>query len=78
MQWLQNKNRSNVDNRNNVRHETSRCYRNKNKEYLKVKLMNLTLTVTSEISETCIWARINIVKNEKVYLVADCLSILAR
>jgi len=58
MQWLQDKNQSSVDNRNNVRRETSRCYRNKNKEYLKVKLMNLTLTAKSEISETCIGASV--------------------
>jgi hypothetical protein len=34
MQWLQNPNQSNVDNRNNVRHEASSHLRNKKKEYL--------------------------------------------
>jgi hypothetical protein len=54
VQWFQDKNQSNIDNRNNARRGTSRCYRNKNKKYLKVKLINLTLTAKSEISETCI------------------------
>jgi len=35
MQWLQDQNQSYVDNINNVRHEASRHFRNKYKEYLK-------------------------------------------
>jgi hypothetical protein len=35
MQWLQDPKQSNVVNLNNVRHETSKHFRNKNKEYLK-------------------------------------------
>jgi hypothetical protein len=35
IQWLQNPNQSNGDNLNNVRHESSRHFRNKKKEYLK-------------------------------------------
>ena len=35
MQWVQNPNQSDVDNLNNVRHEASRQFRNKNKKYLK-------------------------------------------
>ena len=55
MQWLQDSNQSNVGNPNNVRHEASRHFRNKNKEYIrKIKLMNVKLTVRSQISETCI------------------------
>jgi hypothetical protein len=45
MQWVQNANQSNVDNLNNVRREASRHFRETNKEYLKVKLRKLKLTV---------------------------------
>ena len=38
MQWVQDPSQSNVDNLNNVRHETSRHFRNKKKEYLKAKI----------------------------------------
>jgi len=41
MQWLQNPNQSNVDNLNNVRHEASRHFRNKKKEYRKAKINEL-------------------------------------
>jgi hypothetical protein len=44
MQGLQDPNQSNVDSLNSVRREASRHYRNKKKEYLKIKLMNLKLT----------------------------------
>ena len=53
--WLQDLNDSIVYNLNNVRHEASRLFRNKNKEYIrKLKLMNVKLTARSQISETCI------------------------
>jgi hypothetical protein len=45
MQWLQGPSHSNVDNLNNVRHEASRHFRNKNKEFLIAKLMNLKVIV---------------------------------
>jgi hypothetical protein len=40
MQWMQDANQSisDVSNRNNVRCEASRHFRNKKKEYLKVKI----------------------------------------
>ena len=41
MQWVQDSNQSNVDNLNNVRHEASRHFRNKKKEYLKAKIVDL-------------------------------------
>jgi len=41
MQWLQNPNQSNVDNLNNVRHEASRHFRNKKKEYQRAKINEL-------------------------------------
>jgi hypothetical protein len=54
MQWLQDFNLSNVDNVNNVRHEASRHFRNKKKEYLEAKMMNLKLTARPQISEICV------------------------
>jgi len=45
MQWIHDPSQSNVDNLNNVRHDTSRHFRNKKKAYLKLKLRNLKLTV---------------------------------
>jgi hypothetical protein len=53
MQWLQNPNQSNAGNLSIVRREASRDFRNKNKGYLKVKLMNLKQTVRTRISDTC-------------------------
>jgi len=41
MQWLQDPNQNNVDNLSNVRHETSRHFRNKKTEYLKAKIKEL-------------------------------------
>jgi hypothetical protein len=37
LQWLQDPNKINCDNLNNVRREASRHFRNKNREYLKPK-----------------------------------------
>jgi hypothetical protein len=52
MQWLQDPNQSNVNNRNNIRREASRHFRNTKKEYLKAKMSNLKLRVRSKISKT--------------------------
>jgi len=41
MQWVQDPSQSNVDNRNNVRREASRNFRNKKKAYLKTKIEEL-------------------------------------
>jgi len=41
MQWLQDPKQSNADELNNVRREASRHFRNKNKEYLKAKFVEL-------------------------------------
>ena len=38
MQWLQDPSQSNVGNINNIKHEASRHFRNKNKEFLKAKI----------------------------------------
>jgi len=44
MQCLQNPNQSNVNNLNNVRHDASRYFRGKKKEYLKPKIVELQIT----------------------------------
>jgi hypothetical protein len=41
LQWLQDPCALNGDNLNNVRHEASRHFRNKKREYLKVKINEL-------------------------------------
>jgi hypothetical protein len=41
MQWIQDPNRDNVDNLNNVRHDASRHFRNKKKAYLRAKIEEL-------------------------------------
>jgi hypothetical protein len=55
MQWLRNPNKSNVDNLNNVRSESTRHFRNNKREYLKVKARPNELE-TNRISETWIQA----------------------
>ena len=44
MQWLQDPNQNNIDNLHNVRREASRHFRNKKKEYIKLKLFYLKPT----------------------------------
>jgi len=41
MQWLQDPNESNVENLNNIRDEASWHFRNKKKEYVKAKIIEL-------------------------------------
>jgi hypothetical protein len=41
MQWLQDPDHSNVDNKNSVWHEASRHFRNKEKEYLRDEIDDL-------------------------------------
>jgi hypothetical protein len=41
LQWLQNTSQINGDNLQNLRHETSRIFRNKKREYLKGKINEL-------------------------------------
>jgi len=52
MRWLEDPNKNKVDNVENVRHEGSRHFRNKKKEYLKAKIDELESN-RSKISETC-------------------------
>jgi len=53
MQWLQDPNKCNVNNLNNVKNEACRHFRNKEKEHLKAKISELE-TKRTIISETCI------------------------
>jgi hypothetical protein len=55
MQWLQDTSEINGDNLNNIRHETSRHFRNKNREYLEDKIDELaTNSKDKNIIQTCI------------------------
>jgi hypothetical protein len=86
LQWLQDPNEVNGDNLNNVRHEASRHFRNKNKEYLKNKINELTTNSKNknirdlyrEINEfkRGYQPRNNLVKDENGDLLADSHSIL--
>ena len=89
MPWLQDPNQSNVDNRNNVRREASRHFRNKKKEYLKAetdeyetnsKIKKNIRDLYRSISyfKKGYLPRTNIVKDEKDKLVTDFHSILTR
>jgi len=88
MQWVQDPCYSNVLNLNSVRREVSRHFRNKKKEYLRAKIEELE--ANSKINnirdsyrgindfKKGYQPRCNIVKDEKVDLVADTHSIVAR
>ena len=86
MQWLQDPNKSNIDNLNNVRHEASKRFRNKKKEYLKAQIdeveTNGTIRNIRDIDsgindfKKCYEPRTNIVKNERCGLVTGSHSIL--
>jgi hypothetical protein len=88
MQWLQDPNHSNSHNLNNARHEASRHFRNKKREYLKAKIDELeTSSKNKSIRELYreitdfkkgYQPRTNIVNDEKGDLVADSHRILAR
>jgi hypothetical protein len=54
LQWLQDPSEINGDNLNNMKRETSRHFRNKERQYLKDKLMYLQRTVKTRTLETCI------------------------
>ena len=56
IQCVQDPSQSNVDNLNNVRLETSRYFRNRKKEYLKVKIEELETNSKIKILGTCIGA----------------------
>jgi hypothetical protein len=88
LQWLQDPKQSSVDNTNNLRHEASRHFRNKKKEYLKAKIDELeTNKKIKNIGDLYrgindvkkgYKSRTNMVRNEKSDLITDSHSILAR
>jgi len=86
MQWLQDPSQSNIDNLNDVRHDASRHFRNKKKEYLKAKIEELESKIKNirdlyrgiNDFKKVYQPGTNIVKDEKGDLVADSHSILAR
>jgi len=83
MQWVQDTSQNKVDNLNSVRREASRHFRNKKKECLRDKIVELETnrkikTIRGFDLKKGYWPRINIVKDEKCDLVADCHSILGR
>jgi hypothetical protein len=55
MQWVQDPNQSYIDILNKVRHEASKHFRNKKKQYLKDKIDNIaTNRKIKKILETCV------------------------
>jgi hypothetical protein len=86
LQWLQNPNQINRYNLQNVRHETSRIFRNKKREYLKDKINELetnnknknTRDLYRGINEfkKGYQPRINIIKDENGNLLADPQNVL--
>jgi hypothetical protein len=51
LQWLQDPSDINGDSLKNVRHEASRYFRNKKKEYLKDKLNELAMNSKNKIRD---------------------------
>jgi hypothetical protein len=88
LQWLQDPNEINVDILNNIRHETSRHFRNKKREYLKDKINELATDTKNNIIKDLYRGinkfkmgyqpRSNSVKDETCYLLADPHNILNR
>jgi hypothetical protein len=88
MQWIEDPSQRNVENMNNVRRDTSRHFRNKNKTYLKAKIEELeTNSKINNIRDLYrgindikkgYQPRTRIVMDEKGNLVADSHSIMAR
>jgi hypothetical protein len=88
MQWIQDPNRSNADNPNNVRRGASRRFRNKKKAYLKAKIEELeTNNKIKNVrdlyrgisdSKKGYQPRTIVIKDEKADLFADSHSAMAR
>jgi chemotaxis methyl-accepting protein methylase len=85
LQWLQDPSEINEDNLNKVRHEASRHFRNKKREYLKDKINELARNSKNKnirdlyrgINEfkRCYQPRNNLVKDENSDLFADSHNI---
>jgi hypothetical protein len=54
LQWLQDTSKINGDNLNNIRHDTSRNFRNKKRDYLKDKIDELAMNSKDKNTRTCI------------------------
>ena len=88
MQWVQDPSQCNVDNLNNARHEASKHFRNKKKEYLNAKVKKLEtnskIKNIKDLYRSIIdfkkgyQLRTDVVKDEKGDMVTDSYSILAR
>ena len=88
MQWVQDPSQSNVDNLNIIKHEASKHFRNKTKEYLKTKIEEFETNSKIKnirdlyrginVFKKGYQPRTNIVKDEMGILVADYHNILAR
>jgi hypothetical protein len=76
LQWLQNPSQISGDNLQNLRHETSRTYRNKEREYVKGKINELDLYRGINEFKKDYQPRINIIKDENGNLLADPQSVL--
>jgi uncharacterized protein YaaR (DUF327 family) len=88
LQWLQDSSKTNGDNLNNARHETSIYFRNKKREYLKDQINELTTNSKNKNIRYLYrernefkrgyQPRSNLVKYENGDLVADSHNILNR
>jgi hypothetical protein len=87
LQWLQNPNQINGDNLKNLRSETSRTFRNKQRKYLKGKINELETNNKRNIRDLYrsinefkkgFQPRINIIKDENGNLIADPQNVLNR
>jgi hypothetical protein len=88
LQWFQDPSQINGDNLQNLRHEISRTFSNKKREYMKGKINKLETNNTNKnirdlykgINKFKEWyqPRINIIKDENGNLIADLQSVLNR
>ena len=88
MWWLQDTNQSSADNLNNVRCEATRHFRKNKKEYLKAKIDELeTISKLKNVRDLYrgitdfkkgYQSSINMARDEKIDMLTDCHSILAR
>jgi hypothetical protein len=88
MRWIQDPSQSSVENLNKVRRDASRHFRNKNKAYMKAKIVELeTNSKLKNVRDLYqgindfkkgYHPRTNIVKDAQGHMVVDSHSILAR
>jgi hypothetical protein len=88
LQWLQHPSETDGDNLNHVRREASRCFRNKEREYLKDKINEIAMNSKNKNIRDLYRGtydfkrghqqRNNLVKDENVDLLAESQNILNR